>query len=382
MGANGNNRALRVLHIDPERNWGGGEAQVFGLLAYLAERRHQSVLVAHPEGDLWARVGSLRVERRPLIIRNEFDLAAAFRLRQVIAREPFDIVHFHTKRAHALALWAPHGPARPRYVVTRRMDYPLKRNWYTHSLYNDRVDLVIAISSSIAEVLTRGGIGRGKIRVIHSGIDVDRFSAVPRSAGGGMPVIASLSIMEERKGQRYLLEAARLLKSRGRSFRYLLAGDGPLLGEYQKQAKDFGIEEDVVFSGWIDDVPAFLSAIDIFVMPSLFEGLGVAVLEAMAAGKPVVATNVGGLAESVVDSETGFLVRPRETAALAAAIDKLAQDSELARAMGTRGAERVRAHFSLARMAAENEACYYALVSEAAAKSPPAGLGRQPTAAH
>src|SRR5207244_9685546 len=105
-----------------------------------------------------------------------------------------------------------------------------------------------------------------------------------------------------------------------------------------------------------------LEDVDVFVMPSLFEGLGVAALEAMAAGKPVVATNVGGLAESVIDSVTGLLVPPRDPRALAEAVGKLVGDRSLAGEMGKRAAERVREHFTLEKMAEKNEAYYYALL--------------------
>jgi glycosyltransferase involved in cell wall biosynthesis len=374
LGGNGHKRPLRILHIDPEKNWGGGEAQVLGLVSYLAGKQHRSTVLAPPEGALWARLESSNVERRPLVVRNELDFVAAFTLRQILVREPFDIVHFHTKRAHALALWAPHGPLRPRYVVTRRMDYPLKKNWYTNTLYNDRVDLVIAISKSISEVLIKGGIHAAKIRVVPSGIDVDRFrQARSASADRRELVIGSLAVMEERKGQSYLIDAARLLRSRGRRLRYVFAGDGSLRTELQRKVRDSGLQEEIEFAGWIEDVPAFFSAIDIFVMPSLFEGLGIAALEAMAAAKPVIATTVGGLAESVVHEETGLLIPPRDPAALADAIERLAANPAVARALGERGAYRAGAEFSLSRMAAGNEACYYTVLNQDAGIRPSSG---------
>jgi len=123
-----------------------------------------------------------------------------------------------------------------------------------------------------------------------------------------------------------------------------------------------GLGEDVSFVGFVKDVPKFLSSVDVLVLPSLFEGLGVAALEGMAAGKPVVATRVGGLVESIVDGETGFLVPPRDGVALAAAIERLVEDRFLARAMGRKGAARVLSHFTIEQMARQNEAYYYALL--------------------
>jgi glycosyltransferase involved in cell wall biosynthesis len=364
LGGSGHNRLLKILHIDPERNWGGGEAQVFGLLTYLASKGHRNELLTHPQGKLFRQSQKLDVNVRAFVIRNDLDLGSGLKLRRLIREEKYDIVHFHTKRAHALCLWLPRGPQTPKYVVTRRMDYPVTKGWYTRQLYNRKVDGVIAISKPIVELLTEAGVDPKKIRLIHSGVDARRFEPVGErgKSDSEVVVMGSVAVMEERKGHRYLLEAARLLKDRGHRLRYLLAGDGSLKSDLEKMVAALGLSEEVSFVGFISDVPAFLAGIDIFVMPSLYEGLGVAVLEAMAAGKAVVAANVGGLAESVIDSETGFLVPPRNSQALADAIAKLAGEKSLAYQMGRRAAERVREDFTLEAMAMKNEAYYYAML--------------------
>jgi glycosyltransferase involved in cell wall biosynthesis len=158
------------------------------------------------------------------------------------------------------------------------------------------------------------------------------------------------------------LDAARVLKNRGRKIRYVFAGDGSHKTQLQRLVQTLGLREEVSFVGFVKDVPKFLSSIDVLVLPSLHEGLGVAALEGMAAGKPVVATRVGGLAESVVGGETGFLVPPEDGAALANAIEKLVADPSMARAMGRKGAARVLDNFTIEQMTSQNEAYYYALL--------------------
>lgn len=366
MGGSGHSRLLKILHIDPEKNWGGGEAQVLGLLTYLAAKGHQNDLLTHPQGKLFAQSQKLNVRARALVARNDLDLRAILPLRRLIREEKYDIIHLHTKRAHALAAWLPHGSFAPKYVVTRRMDYPVNKGWTTRQLYNRTADGVIAISNAIAELLTEGGVDPYKIRLIHSGVDSRRFewiAAQPHS-DSDVTIVGNVAIMDERKGHRYLLEAARLLKDRGYRIKYLLAGDGSLKATLEKLVIELGLSEEVSFVGFVSDVPRFLAGLDIFVMPSLFEGLGVAALEAMAAGRAVVATNVGGLAEAVADTVTGFLVPPRDSSALAEALAKLVGDKSLSHEMGKRGAERVREHFSVEEMARKNEAYYYALLEE------------------
>lgn len=362
MGERSHKRLLKILHIDPERNWGGGEAQVLGLLGYLCRKGHRNDLLTHPGGRLFETCASLGVKTLPLVARNDFDLRPVAALRRLIRSEKYDVVHFHTKRAHALSLWLPRGPGCPKYVVTRRMDYPVTKSWYTRYLYNRRVDGVVAISSVIVQILVEAGVEPGRIRLIHSGIDPERFTGCAQAASEQGAVVGVVAALEKRKGHRYLLEAAALLKRRGYKIKYFIAGEGPERRALEEQVEALHLGDEVKFCGFVADAAAVLTQIDIFVLPSLYEGLGVAVLEAMAAGKPVIASRVGGLPELVGDGENGYLVAPKDIEGLAQAIARLAGDGALARQLGERGAARARSDFSMERMAAQNEAYYYELI--------------------
>ncbi|MGZ9258411.1 MAG: glycosyltransferase family 4 protein [Candidatus Binatia bacterium] len=363
-GGSDGRKLLKILHVDPERNWGGGEAQVFGLLSYLAAQGHRNDLLTHPEGRLFAEAGKLSVARLPLVVRNDLDLRAIPRLRRQIAAAGYDVVHLHTKRAHALSLWLPRGARRPQYVVTRRMDYAERKNCYTHCLYNHRVDGVVAISQTIVELLVDAGVERRKIRLIHSGIDPSRFAAVAltQDSHNRVATLGCLAVLEERKGIEFLLEAAAQLQSQGARLNWLIGGDGSQRSALESKGRALGLDNIVKFLGFVANPEEFLRSIDIFVMPSLFEGLGVAALEAMAAGKPVVATRVGGLAESVLDGQTGLLVAPRDGRAIADAVAQLVNDPQLLHRMGAQGRQRVVEHFTLTQMAVQNEAYYYELL--------------------
>jgi glycosyltransferase involved in cell wall biosynthesis len=355
---------LKILHIDPERNWGGGEEQVLGLINHLSKKGHDNHLATVRRGRLFERGQNLGIKTLAIKLGNHLDVRSVPALRRLINREHYDIVHLHTKRAHALSLWLPHGQCSPKYLVTRRMDYAEPDNWYTHVLYNRRVDGVVAISQRIAGLLMEAGVQREKIRLIHSGIDLQKLQRRGRNTTltRDGPVIGTAGVLEERKGHRYLLQAAAVLKRQGVRLKCRIAGEGALRGDLQRRALELGIGEDVEFVGFVGDIYEFLSTIDIFVLPSLYEGLGVVVLEAMGAGKPVVASRVGGIVDSVVDSTTGFLVVPGNDEALAGAIGKLIDDPALAEVMGARGAERVREKFTMEAMAEKNEAYYYDLL--------------------
>ena len=361
----GDRRPLKILHIDPERAWGGGENQVIGLMNYLSLRGHQNHLLCHREGPLFREAQKRGIATFHVSIRNELDLRPVFSLRRLIRREEYDIIHFHTKRAHALCLWLGRVHPGVKCIVTRRMDYPVRRNWYNDCLYNRRVDGVVAISKKIADLLAEGGVRKEKIRVIHSGIDPAPFQKAqgvgPKS---GLLVIGTVAVLEERKGHRFLLEAAALLKQQGHRLTYRFAGEGTQRDHLRKVALGLGLQEEVVFMGFVSDIPSFLSTMDIFVLPSLYEGLGVAVLEAMAAGKPVVATKVGGLTELVEDQMTGLLVPPEDPSALARSISRLVSQRGLAEEMGGRAWERVQKHFTVEQMAKKNEDYYYEILQD------------------
>jgi glycosyltransferase involved in cell wall biosynthesis len=243
------------------------------------------------------------------------------------------------------------------------MDYPLKKSWHHHYLYNRQVDGIVAISEKIADILAEGGVRKQKIRVIYSGVDPAPFAEARKAVyGSEVPVIGTVAVLEERKGHRYLLEAAAHLKRQGHRLTYRFAGEGSRREELQGLVRELGLQEEVSFLGFVSDIPSFLASIDLLVLPSLYEGLGVSVLEAMAAGRAVVASRVGGLPELIEDSITGLLVPPKDSSALARAIAALVFQRSRMKEMGEKAWKRVEQNFTMERMAKQNEEYYYELL--------------------
>src|SRR5438132_5233402 len=208
--------AVRVLHVDPERGWGGGEVQVMALLAELGRRGHASRVAAHPDGPLARAATAAGVPVIPLAVANHVDVGAALRLRRALGDA--EVVHFHTARAHALAPLC--RRAGVRLVVTRRMDYVPAGGPYVRFLYNQAVDAVVAISEGVREALVRVGVRRDRIRVVPSGIDPAAWAAPPGArealraeweVGAEALLVLVLGALERRKGHAVLLEAARRL---------------------------------------------------------------------------------------------------------------------------------------------------------------------------
>jgi glycosyltransferase involved in cell wall biosynthesis len=270
-------------------------------------------------------------------------------------------VHFHTARAHALAPWVQGA----RRVVTRRMDYEPRGGAVVRWLYNRAVDRVIAISGGVRDALVAAGVQADHIRVVRSAVDPGRIQAAPgvraaqRVAWGVRPgevVVLVLGALERRKGQDVLLDAVDALGERGGEVRVVLCGEGSERPALETRAE--AAAGRVLLTGFQEEVAPCLAAADVVVVPSRHEGLGVAALEAMAAGKPVVASRVGGLAEVVVDGESGLLVPPEDPAALATALARLLDDPALRTRLAATGQVRVMRDHGIAAMAEGTLACY------------------------
>jgi glycosyltransferase involved in cell wall biosynthesis len=382
---------MRIAGIDPERNFGGGEVQVMGLTLELLRAGHDAELLCHPDGELWRRANQAGITCRPLKIRNSLDAAAGLRLRALLTRHRYDIVHFHTARAHAMAPYA-FGCAGA-LVVTRRMDYVPNR-LFAPWLYNHVVDGVGAISEGVARALMRAGVAHQRITIIPSGVDCIRFAPPDeaarqqaRAALGLLPheiAVGTIGALVARKGHRVLIDAIAL--ARRASFkefsdeegteilRCFIAGAGPLRDELAQRIVQGDLTRSITLLGPLKDVATLLNALDVFVMPSLNEGMGIAALEATAAGLPVIASSVGGLPEVVEDQRTGILVKPGDPAVLAEAIVRLGADCQRRSAMGVEGRQRAVQNWSIKLMAQHTLKLYYAClrrVSAEAALGPP-----------
>jgi glycosyltransferase involved in cell wall biosynthesis len=191
--------------------------------------------------------------------------------------------------------------------------------------------------------------GREPSHVVPLGIDVERFVGAKPALTGGRPIVGTVGRLAEQKDHATLLEAAKLLPEA----EFVLVGDGELRARLEAQAG-----ENVRLTGARDDVPELLASFDVYAQPSLFEGLCVAVLEAQAAGVPVVATPVGGMRDTVVHEKTGIVVPVGDARALAAAIERLLDDQELASRLANEAAQRVRERYRTSRMIDETLALY------------------------
>ena len=354
------------LHVDTARTWRGGQNQVLVTVLGLRAAGHRAMLVAHPDGELRNRAAE-GLELLPLAPRTEMDLSAAWRLSRAIKQLRPDIVHAHDPHGvamAALALSMSTQPKRAPLVAARRVDFRLKGNALSRWKY-DQVDLFICSSEAIRRILLADGVAPERAVTVHEGIDLGHVAAAPVAPlheelwlPHGSPVVGNIGALVPHKGQRHFIEAAALVVRRVPDARFVIAGEGELRESLEHQVRHLGLEKHVILTGFRPDVLSVLKAFDIFVMSSVTEGLGTSLLDAMACGKPIVATTAGGIPEVVEDGRTGILVPPRDHHAMAEAIVRLLQSEPLRRRMGDAGSSLVNARFSAERMVADTLQAY------------------------
>ena len=251
-------------------------------------------------------------------------------------------------------------------VAEKRARWHLCLDWLTNWL----VDLNVCVSQSVADFTReRGRLRASKIIVVPNGVEYERFAqAEPADLMSlGIPresrVIVTVGRLDEQKGHRFLIEAFSSVLREHRDARLLIVGEGPLREELQALARQLGVDDAICFAGHRDDVPALLRASQYFVLPSLWEGMPNVVLEAMAAGVPVIATSVEGVLELIEPDRTGLVVKVGNAAEIASALNRLLGASELSKQLAQAAQQAVRERFTIDNSSKKYGQAYHQLLS-------------------
>lgn len=398
------NHQLTVMQIIDNLDIGGAQEVVRTLIEHLASAGCQPIVCTFKDGPLRRDIEQLGIkvevlpERRHSIVTFPLFVLDMIRiwksLAELVQKYRIDVIQTHLLRSLdflvllllyttnlRVVLWTFHSASFELIAsMLPKFKWLLIPKKYSHRLlYRCASHLVsgfIAVSDQVEQAMieTIGPI-QNKITVIYNGVDVKRYGkpvdkVTIRSQLGleaNARLIAVVATLREPKGHRYLIEAVAAIVPRHPDLHVLFIGDGELKEELRAQVKRLNLDGHIHFLGSRSDVPELLAASDFFVLPSLWEGLPMALLEAMATGLPIVATEVSGTVQVVVPNETGILVPPGDVQRLAQAIEQLLSDPAQAQRMGAAARRRVEAEFSAQKQADEHMALYHRLLNRVSA---------------
>lgn len=346
---------MRILHLDSGRDWRGGQRQVFLLAATQRDDGHEPLVVAAPNSPLAGRLKTVGIASAAVDMRADLDLFAMRRVRRLITKWKPDVVHAHDARAHAIALGALVGAHVP-LVVTRRVPFTPKGRLK----YGTRVARFIAISDAVRVALRAGGVEDTRISTVYSGV-ASPTPGTPRDwrREAGWPADTLLcgvvGAMTAEKGIARLTQIAQALSPAVRSQLRLVLLGGSAIG-----ADAFG-GVPAYRAGFVDAIYDAMAGLDMLWHPSGAEGLGTAVIDAMALGVPPVAFATGGLLELVEQDISGLLAPPDDDAAFARDVERLATDQALRERLAAGGRARAVA-FDVRRMVDGTFAVYHAVL--------------------
>lgn len=365
---------MRILHISSARSFGGGERHLADLANALAQRGHEVYAALPSRSPLRQELYALPQQNIfTLRLRNALDIASALELARLVREHQIEIVHAHVARDYPLAALATRRNRKAKLVITRHVLFPLNK---LHSVTLSHVACVICVSHAVKRALSAQKIfDAKKLKVIPNGIDLRRLDASLENFDReefrkqmkippGSLLIGTVGEIKKQKGHEDFLRAASLVARERKDAHFVITGaDSTSTGEHRASLEHLIAELDLTtrvhLTGWLDDVAPLLAALDIYVSASHTESFGLAIVEAMALGLPVVATATEGAQEIIDRDDAGVLVRAGDAETMASALLRLLEDANARTSIGTLARATARTRFSLATMVDETEKTYF-----------------------
>ncbi len=361
---------IKVAHLIGGGDTGGAKQHLLTLLSHINRELFSPMIIALGEGPLVEEAEALGIPT--LILPYKAFLGYSFlnTLPSVLAKEDLHILHTHGVRANFYGRWASRRKGEIPKIVTTVHSIPLYD--YANSLWGvaatiadtitrSMTDVYVAVSRAVLLHLLRRGLKLSNIEVVYNGIDetlLNNYLLTPCNP----PIIGTVGRLVTVKGQIYLLEALPYILREFGKVEVRFIGDGPLKDRLYQKAKELGVDRYVVFTGRVKDVYSEISCFTVGVFPSLMEGMGLAIVETMGLGVPVVASKVGGIEEVIAHGKTGVLFSRKDTVCLAKEVVTLLKDEELRKNLGNNGRKQVLLRFNLKHMLERTEWLYQKLM--------------------
>lgn len=357
-----------ILYLSTSSGPGGAERVISNLAASLDPRRYRAVLCLFRPGWIQERSENRGIRTFIIPTHGMTDWRWALQFKRLLRQERVDLIHAHEFDANVQGTFVAAMSGIPLVATVHGKNYFWER-FRRRLAYRwvSRRATMVAVSQNLKQfIVEKVGISPGRIEVLYNGV-----GALPHCDGVdvdnckrelGLPeihqIVGVVGNLYPVKGHQYLIDAIPSILMTCPNTSFVFAGRGELEAELKSRVHRLGVEARVFFLGLRQDIQTILAMLDVFVLPSLSEGLSMAILEAMIAGKPVVATHVGGNPELVLDGETGFLVPPRDSQALASSLVTLLTNRQQAAQFSEKGKCRAEGQFSLQTMVCAYQSLY------------------------
>ena len=363
---------MNILYLTNHLDIGGVTSYVLTLADGMKKKGH-TVFLASSGGELLPKFLEAGVTFVQIPIRTKQEISPAvflsfLKLRNFVKENKIDIIHANTRVTQVLAASLGRFCAKP-YISTCHGFFKKRLSRRLWSCWGIKV---IAISEAVREHLVNDfKVKEADVRLIHNGIDINKFEIPnPKSKNdykkdlglGSGPVVGIVARLSDVKGHAYLIEAMKSVLGKIPQVQLLIVGDGKMKQGLVKLVRSLKIEKSVYFIPAVSDIAQVFGAMDLFVMPSLKEGLGLSLMQAMAVGLPVIGSDVGGIKSLIKMGENGILVKAADSLILASAILDLLEDPAQAKLLGDRARDCIRENFSLDKMIQETENVYSSIL--------------------
>lgn len=370
-----------ILHTEASTGWGGQEMRILTEAAGMKQRGHSVSIACQPGAMIAEHADDFGIGVFVMRMNGPFDISSMHRLSSLLRAQKFDIINTHSSKDSWCAGIAAKICLDIKTIRTRHLSIPIRNTYDTRFLYRTIPDAVVTTGEIIrTHIIDQVGISPDKVVSIPTGIDIERFDpdrttgrkvraefAIPENSF----LAGTIGMMRGMKGHIYFLRAAIKIADKYPNARFLIVGDA--ISEEDRRGKEELIEEmdrsglgkRVILTGYRSDIAEILAALDVFVLASTkHEGLPQVITQAMAMKRPVVATNVGGIPEQVIEGKTGYMVEPRNPDQLADAMVRLLSDRDGARRIGENGRRHVQEKFTIDVMLDATERLYERLLGD------------------
>ena len=366
---------MKILQVCSASERGGGEVHVADLVRGLASRGHAVYLAVRPESPLRGPLAGTIASWTEMPLRNSLDLQSAREIAQLVREHGIDIVHAHMGRDYLVAALACKQAKDAKLILTRHHYLPLKRGALYRWMLRDAA-AVIAVSDSVRDsVIERLQLPGERVRMLPNWIDPERFKPADRDAARAIfrvrsnIAVACIGQITQAKGQEEFVRAAASLARIRSDVEFLIAGDEhvegkPFTRHLTGLAESLGMGERLRFLGHVSHIPELLAAVDVVVAPSWDEGFSLVTIEAMAARRAVLASNVGGIAGIIKDNVTGLMFPPRDVHALTDKLLWLVSDAPLRERLSVQSQRDVYTRFGREQIIGQIEALYLEVIGE------------------